>query len=430
MKLKYQILTLSIISFLNTNIHAEDILTENLQVKSPYGAVVASISAGAAEDAYFYMRGESYIYGTSTVIGELKATELNADNIRMTDNNNNTLLEISEQNTGKANLYLKGYSHISEDLVVGEKIIAKNLEVNGTIRGNVSGNIVSNDIYVKFLNSENQRTQSLEVTGRLNAKNIDLQGTNISSLADATEDNQAVNLKQLNSASTKNLADAKAYTDNTAKALRDESKVEFVKVNKAIRDGDKETLALANKNTAEIAATIRLDMEKADTTVLNNSKSYTDSATKTLRDENKAETAKVNKAMQDGDKETLARAYKNTTETATTIHSEMERASINVLNNSKSYTDFRVDRLNEDLQSFKKDSYAATAASLATASLPQPSNAGYSMVSAGTGTWKGQQGFAIGMSGISEDNKVIYKLAGTGNTQGDFGGSAAIGYQW
>lgn len=42
MKLKYQILTLSIISFLNTNIHAEDILTENLQVKSPYGAVVAS----------------------------------------------------------------------------------------------------------------------------------------------------------------------------------------------------------------------------------------------------------------------------------------------------------------------------------------------------------------------------------------------------
>ena len=367
MKLKHQILILSLISILNTHIHAEDVVTENLQVKSPYGAVVASISAGAAEDAYFYMHGESYIYGTSTVVGKLKATELNADNIRMTDNNNNTLLEISEQNTGKANLYLKGYGYISDDLVVGEKIITKDLEVKGTITGNVTGNIVSNDIYVKFLESEKQRTQSLEVTGHLNAKNIDLQGTNISSLADATQDNQAVNLRQLNAASTKNLADAKTYTDNTAKTLRDENKAEFVKVNKAMQDGDQKTLALA---------------------------------------------------------------YKNTTETATTIRSEMERASINVLNNSKSYTDFRVDRLNEDLQSFKKDSYAATAASLATASLPQPSNAGYSMVSAGTGTWKGQQGFAVGMSGISEDNKVIYKLAGTGNTQGDFGGSAAIGYQW
>ncbi|EXB49518.1 YadA C-terminal domain-containing protein [Acinetobacter sp. 1000160] len=382
MKLKHQILTLSLISILNTHIRAEDVVTENLQVKSPYGAVVASISAGAAEDAYFYMHGESYIYGTSTVVGELKATELNADNIRMTDNNNNTLLEISEQNTGKANLYLKGYGYISDDLVVDEKIITKDLEVKGTIRGNVTGNIVSNDIYAKFLESEKQRTQSLEVTGHLNAKNIDLQGTNISSLADATQDNQAVNLRQLNAASTKNLADAKTYTDNTAKTLRDENKAEFVKVNKAMQDGDKETLALANK------------------------------------------------AIQDGDQKTLALAYKNTTETATTIRSEMERASINVLNNSKSYTDFRVDRLNEDLQSFKKDSYAATAASLATASLPQPSNAGYSMVSAGTGTWKGQQGFAVGMSGISEDNKVIYKLAGTGNTQGDFGGSAAIGYQW
>ncbi|WP_343579186.1 YadA C-terminal domain-containing protein [Acinetobacter sp.] len=382
MKLKHQILTLSLISILNTHIRAEDVVTENLQVKSPYGAVVASISAGAAEDAYFYMQGESYIYGTSTVVGELKATELNADNIRMTDNNNNTLLEVSEQNTGKANLYLKGYGYISDDLVVDEKIITKDLEVKGTIRGNVTGNIVSNYIYAKFLESEKQRTQSLEVTGHLNAKNIDLQGTNISSLADATQDNQAVNLRQLNAASTKNLADAKTYTDNTAKTLRDENKAEFVKVNKAMQDGDKETLALANK------------------------------------------------AIQDGDQKTLALAYKNTTETATTIRSEMERASINVLNNSKSYTDFRVDRLNEDLQSFKKDSYAATAASLATASLPQPSNAGYSMVSAGTGTWKGQQGFAVGMSGISEDNKVIYKLAGTGNTQGDFGGSAAIGYQW
>lgn len=52
------------------------------------------------------------------------------------------------------------------------------------------------------------------------------------------------------------------------------------------------------------------------------------------------------------------------------------------------------------------------------------------MVSAGASTWNGEQGLAVGMSGISQNDKIIYKVAGTGNTQGDFGGSAAIGYQW
>ncbi|ESK53436.1 YadA C-terminal domain-containing protein [Acinetobacter tjernbergiae] len=209
-----------------------------------------------------------------------------------------------------------------------------------------------------------------------------MQGTNISSLADAKQDDQAVNLKQLNLASTKNLIDSKNYTNSIIQNLRDETTVEIIQANKSIVEGDKLTLILANKTTAETAKTIRSEIKESNEKIITDSKRYTD------------------------------------------------QVSINVLNNSKVYIDNRVDQLNQDFQSFKKDSYAATAASLATASLPQPSNAGYSMVSAGTGTWKGQQGFAIGMSGISEDNKVIYKLAGTGNTQGDFGGSAAIGYQW
>lgn len=430
MKLKHQILSVLVISSINLNAHAEDIVTENFRVISPSGSVVAAISGDMTEEAYFYLRGESYIYGKSTIIGQLNAKEVKTENISVADKNNNTLVEISEQGNGKANLYVKGYSYISDELVVGQKIITNDLKVDGTITGNFSGNIIANDLYAKKLYSENQVTENLEVKGYIKAKNIDLQDTHLSYLADATESHQAVNLNQLNSTGVKILNDSKIYTDHTIKTLRDETQAEFIQVNKAIQDSDKEILALANKNTAETAMVIRSDMEKADINVLNSSKSYTDSTVKTLHNDTKAEFAQVNTAMKDGDKETLALANKNTAGIATTLRTEMERANINVLNDSKSYTDYRIDKLNQDFQSFKKDTYAATAASLAIASLPQPSNAGYNMVSVGTGTWKGEQGFAFGMSGISEDNKVIYKLAGAGNTQGDFGGSAAIGYQW
>ncbi|WAU74244.1 YadA C-terminal domain-containing protein [Acinetobacter sp. TR11] len=382
MKLKQKILKTLVIYIITINAQAGDIVTESIRVTSPSGAVVSSISGDITESAYFYLRGESYLYGKSTIIGELNAQEVKADNIGITDKNNNKVVEISATGSGKGNLYINGYSHISDNLVVGEKIIAKDLEVNGTISGNFSGNVSASNVYVNSLYSENQLANVLQVSGHLNAKNIDLQGTNISSLADAKQDDHAVNLKQLNLASTKNLIDSKNYTNNIVQNLRDETTAEIIHTNKSIVEGDKLTLSLANKTTAETAKTIRSEIKESNEKIITDSRIYTD------------------------------------------------QVGINMLNNSKVYIDNRVDQLNQDFQSFKKDSYAATAASLATASLPQPSNAGYSMVSAGTGTWKGQQGFAIGMSGISEDNKVIYKLAGTGNTQGDFGGSAAIGYQW
>ena len=101
-----------------------------------------------------------------------------------------------------------------------------------------------------------------------------------------------------------------------------------------------------------------------------------------------------------------------------------------ILSQANSYTNSRVEDLNRDLDHLQDSAYAAVASSIAVASLPQPTDAGYSMFSFGVGAWENQQGFAAGFSGVTGSNKFVYKAAATANTEGDFGGGASIGWQW
>ncbi len=97
---------------------------------------------------------------------------------------------------------------------------------------------------------------------------------------------------------------------------------------------------------------------------------------------------------------------------------------------ANAYINSRVDALNRNMSDFEDETYAAVASSLAIASLPQPTEAGYSMLSVGVGTWENKQGFAVGISGVTENNKFVYKAAATTNTEGNLGGGAAVGWQW
>lgn len=101
-----------------------------------------------------------------------------------------------------------------------------------------------------------------------------------------------------------------------------------------------------------------------------------------------------------------------------------------ILSQANSYTNSRVEDLNRDLDHLEDSAYAAVASSIAVASLPQPTDAGYSMFSFGVGAWENQQGFAAGFSGVTGSNKFVYKVAATANTEGDFGGGASVGWQW
>ncbi|MNP85728.1 hypothetical protein D3C76_1855980 [compost metagenome] len=52
------------------------------------------------------------------------------------------------------------------------------------------------------------------------------------------------------------------------------------------------------------------------------------------------------------------------------------------------------------------------------------------MVSMGGGTFQNQSSVALGVSTISDNGKWVTKVAGTTNSQGDFGASVGVGYQW
>ena len=75
------------------------------------------------------------------------------------------------------------------------------------------------------------------------------------------------------------------------------------------------------------------------------------------------------------------------------------------------------------------DAYG-TAAAMAIAGLGQPYQAGQNMVSLGTGVWRGETGYALGVSGITDNGKWLLKGAVTGSGRGGVGGSASINYVW
>ncbi|APX64478.1 YadA C-terminal domain-containing protein [Acinetobacter schindleri] len=124
-----------------------------------------------------------------------------------------------------------------------------------------------------------------------------------------------------------------------------------------------------------------------------------------------------------GDAATLASANTYTDQEVTTERNARIAGDAATLASANTYTDQRFNNIETKYQ-------AAVASSIAIASLPQPTNAGHSMVSFSVGQWEKEQGYAVGVSGVTENNKWVYKAAGTGNSRGDFGGGMSFGFQW
>ena len=67
---------------------------------------------------------------------------------------------------------------------------------------------------------------------------------------------------------------------------------------------------------------------------------------------------------------------------------------------------------------------------LAAASLPQVYLPGKNMMAIAGGTHRGESGYAIGFSSISDDGKWIVKAHASGNSQGHYGAGIGAGYMW
>lgn len=87
-------------------------------------------------------------------------------------------------------------------------------------------------------------------------------------------------------------------------------------------------------------------------------------------------------------------------------------------------------KLKGQVNKMQKRHRAGLAGVNAAATLPQVFLPGKSMVSVGAGHYKGQNAIAVGYSRAADSGKLIFKLQGNINTQGEFGAGAGIGYQW
>ncbi|WP_313204968.1 YadA-like family protein [Stenotrophomonas sp.] len=97
---------------------------------------------------------------------------------------------------------------------------------------------------------------------------------------------------------------------------------------------------------------------------------------------------------------------------------------------SKAYTDERMGGFERELRKTDNRASAGIASAMATAALPQPSEAGRSMASFAAGSYNGESGMALGISGVSEGGRWIYKFSGSTNTRGEAGVAVGAGIQW
>jgi autotransporter adhesin len=53
-----------------------------------------------------------------------------------------------------------------------------------------------------------------------------------------------------------------------------------------------------------------------------------------------------------------------------------------------------------------------------------------SMMSAGLSGYRGETAVAVGISAISDSNKIIWKMGASADSRSNIGGAVSVGYQW
>jgi trimeric autotransporter adhesin len=92
--------------------------------------------------------------------------------------------------------------------------------------------------------------------------------------------------------------------------------------------------------------------------------------------------------------------------------------------------DAEISQINQNISDLKEGAYAGIAGALAIGNLPQPSAPGKNMISGGMGTYKGHSAAAFGFSSLSENEKIIWKMGASFDSNKNSGGAVSFGYQW
>lgn len=109
---------------------------------------------------------------------------------------------------------------------------------------------------------------------------------------------------------------------------------------------------------------------------------------------------------------------------------DTDAVNVSQLKQSEANFNQSIHHLNGRIGEVAQDANAGIAMALAAASLPQVYLPGKSMMAVAGGTYRGESGYAIGFSTISDDGKWIIKANAAGNSQGHYGAAIGAGYMW
>ena len=109
---------------------------------------------------------------------------------------------------------------------------------------------------------------------------------------------------------------------------------------------------------------------------------------------------------------------------------ETDAVNVGQLNAKMGDTVNAINQLRGDMGKFSKNADAGSATAGAMASLPQAYLPGKSMVAIATAGYRGQQGYALGASSVSDNGKWLIKGSVSGNSRGKFMYGVGAGYQW
>ena len=97
---------------------------------------------------------------------------------------------------------------------------------------------------------------------------------------------------------------------------------------------------------------------------------------------------------------------------------------------SNQYTDNWGNQLRNEIGRLDDKASAGVASAMAVAGLPQSYMPGKSMAAIAASSFRGESGFAIGISTITEDGRYVYKISGNSNSKGDVGVTVGAGIVW
>ena len=109
---------------------------------------------------------------------------------------------------------------------------------------------------------------------------------------------------------------------------------------------------------------------------------------------------------------------------------QLQDGMAQTLGKANGYTDSRFQQVKEDAWVARREARGGTAAAMAMAGMPQAYLPGANMLSAGVGSFQGEAAMAVGLSGVTDNGRYVYKAQASGNTSGEFGFSVGAGIQW